>query len=140
MFNLWFSSCCGEALFYFQLVIVSNFVTCSTVRLSLSLQIFLQKPSAFHFGKFGKCEFQEKNIISLNTLYNVCSVHRGDTMSKYIMMHVGRHHECIGGYHEYIGGYLEYIGGCSVHWGISRCICGSKLIKSFQFLLKSLMY
>ena len=40
------------------------------------------------------------------TLYNVCSVHRGDIMST------------SGGHHEYIGGYYEYIGGTSwVHQG-----------------------
>ena len=66
-----------------------------------------------------------------------------------------------GGYHDKCGGYHEYIGGCSVHWrdtmstsvdimitsrdvqyigGVSKYMCWSKLIKSFQFLLKSPMY
>ena len=39
-------------------------------------------------------------IYCIFTLYNVCSVHQGDTMST-------------------LGRYHEYIGGCSVHWGIS---------------------
>ena len=46
------------------------------------------------------------------TLYNMCSVHRGDIMST-----SGEYHEYIGGYHEYIGGYHKYIGGRSVHRG-----------------------
>ena len=66
-----------------------------------------------------------------------------------------------GEYHDACGGYHEYNGGCSVHWGditmhvgdimstsgnvqyiggISRCMWGSKLIKVFQFLLKTPMY
>ena len=70
--------------------------------------------------------------ILIISLYNVCSVHRGDAMST-----SGGYHEYIGGVqyiggcsvhqrdtmstsggcHEYIGGYHEYTGGCSVHWG-----------------------
>ena len=34
----------------------------------------------------------------ISTLYNMCSVHRGDIL------------EYIRGYHEYVGGYHEYIG------------------------------
>ena len=40
----------------------------------------------------------------------------------------------LGGYHEYIRRYHEYI------VGISWCMWESKLIKVFQFLLKTLMY
>ena len=39
---------------------------------------------------------------NISILYNVGSVHQGDTMGT------------LGGYHEYIRGYLEYIRGCSV--------------------------
>ena len=63
--------------------------------------------------------------ISANiTLYNVCSVlfsTSGDTMST-------------------LGGYHEYIGGCSVHRGDIMMHVGSKLAKTFQFLLKTPMY
>ena len=45
------------------------------------------------------------------------------------------HQGMLGGYHEHSGGYHEYIGRCSVHWHV-----GSKLIKSFKFLLKTPMY
>ena len=54
--------------------------------------------------------------------YNVCSVHRGDTIST------------SEGYHEYIGGggggYLEYIGGCSVHRGDIMIYVGEQVDKS----------
>ena len=89
------------------------------------------------------------------TLYNVCSVHRGNIIS------TSGDVQYIGGYHDECGGYHEYIGGCSVHrkepWvhqgdimstsedvqyigGISWYMWGSNLIKSFQFLLKTPMY
>ena len=38
------------------------------------------------------------------------------------------------------GGYHEYIGGCSVHRGDIMMHVGSKLVKTFQFLLKTPMY
>ena len=64
-----------------------------------------------------------------------------------IMMNVGGYHEYIGGCSVHwgntmrtSGGYHEYIVACSVHRGIAWCMWGSKLIKSFQFLLKTLMY
>ena len=65
------------------------------------------------------------------------------------------------GYHDACGGYHEYIGGCLVHQGdtmstsgdilstskdvqyiggISWCTWGSRLVKTFQFLLKTPMY
>ena len=43
--------------------------------------------------------------IDVFTLYNVCSVHRGDTMSR-----SGDIMSTSGGYYEYIGG-VQYIGG-----------------------------
>ena len=63
-------------------------------------------------GFFLQCDILNSFAVLL-TPYNVCSVHRGDTMST------------LGGYHEYIegcsvhrgdimmnvGGYHEYIGG-----------------------------
>ena len=53
---------------------------------------------------------REKAFFSvLTTLYNVCSVHRGDIMST-------------------SGGYHEYIGGCSVHRGIHEYIGGIPLV------------
>ena len=38
------------------------------------------------------------------------------------------------------GRYHEYIGGCSLHWGDIMMHAGSKLVKTFQFLLKTPMY
>ena len=73
-------------------------------------------------------------------------------------MHVGDIMMHVGGYYDACGGYQEYIRGC---WGdtmstagdimstlgdvqyigrISWCMWGSKLIKSFKFLLKTPMY
>ena len=91
-----------------------------------------------------------------------CSVHRGDIMStsgeyhEYIggcSVHRGYHDVCegiswihrgdvqyIGGYHEYIRGISWVHRGCSVHWGKSWCMWGSKLVRTFQFLLKTSMY
>ena len=50
------------------------------------------------------------------------------------------HQGILGGYREYSGGYHEYIGRCSVHWRDIMMHVGSKLIKSFKFLLKTPMY
>ena len=53
-------------------------------------------------------------------------------------MHVGDTMSTSGDTMTTSGGYHEYIGGCSVHLGDS--MWGSKLIKAFQFLLKTPMY
>ena len=68
--------------------------------------------------------------LQVNTLHNVCSVHRGDIMStsggyhEYIggcsvhrkdTMSTSRDVQYIRGYHDACGGYHEYTGGCSVH-------------------------
>ena len=50
-----------------------------------------------------------------------CSAHRRNTMST-------------------SGEYHEYIGGCSVHQKDIMMHVGEQLDKSFQFLLKTLMY
>ena len=46
----------------------------------------------------------------------------------------------IGGYHDYIGGYHEYIRDVQYIGGYHFHIWGSKLVKTFQFLLKTPMY
>ena len=56
-------------------------------------------------------------IFYFNCVYNVCSVHQGDTMSTW-------------------RGYLECIGGCSVQRGISQFMWGSKFIKAFDLYCK----
>ena len=84
----------------------------------------------------------------INTLYNVCSVHRRIFSTSGGVQYIGGYHEYIGGimstsegYHEYIGecsvhqrdimstlgGYHEYIGGCSVHQGISWYMWGDTM-------------
>ena len=88
----------------------------------------------------------------MSTLGNVqyiggCSVHRGISWVHWGMFSI------LGGYHEYIGGvqyiggsmstlgwYHEYIGGVQYIRGISWCMRGSKMVKTFQFLLKTPMY
>ena len=56
---------------------------------------------AYSFIRIVYCDRQ----IVIITLYNVCSVHQGDTMST------------LGDTMSASGGYHEYIGGCSVHRG-----------------------
>ena len=46
----------------------------------------------------------------------------------------------IGGYLGYIGGYHEYNGDVQYIRGISLCMWGSRVIKAFQFILKTPMY
>ena len=92
-------------------------------------------------------------------MWGIPRVHQGmfSTLGGYLE-YSGGYHKYIGGYHDtcavHVGGYYdvcegyqEYIRGCSVHRGyheyigrISWCMWGSKLIKSFQFLLKTPMY
>ena len=66
-------------------------------------------------------------------MWGISWVHQG------MFITLGGYHEYIRGYHEYIRGYHEYIRGCSVHrWNMMHV--GSKLVKTFQFLLKTSMY
>ena len=74
--------------------------------------VLLHYPSSYYTREINPLVFQKisherlfHHLGYVTTLYNVCSVHRGDTIST-----SGGHHEYIGGYHEYIGGYHEYIG------------------------------
>ena len=48
----------------------------------------------------------------MNTLYKVCSVHRGIQYTGYTMSTLGDIMSTSGGYHDACGGYHEYIG-----WG-----------------------
>ena len=55
----------------------------------------------------------EFRMLKVNTLYNVCSVHRGDTMSTSGVFSTSGHIMSTLGDVQYIGGYHEYIGGIS---------------------------
>ena len=66
------------------------------------------------------------------------SVHRGGGD---IMMYVGDIMSTSGEYHEYIRGIpWVHRGDTMSTLGISWCMCGSNLVKTFQFLMKTLMY